>query len=385
MTDPLTDDEFYTATPIEVGSQRGQALRIRKTAIPQLDSAAQARQIVYVSSDSYGELIPASGIIIVPDTVAYAGTGAILGYCPAFRGLGGRCAPSQLLQDGTEPEADYIAAALDRGWTVAVADGRGLGVTGLGPHTFLAGRTAGQTVLDLTRAARRLPDLNYDTAPIALWGYADGGRNALWAGEIHHEYASELDLRGIAAGAVAAHPGELVAEIDGGPWSGLGLAGLVGLARGYAHLPMLHILTTQGHLAVATAENLTATDIIARYRQPLGRWCERADPWNDPMWRYVLARERCGQQAPQVPVHLYHGTEDTLIPVESARRLFSEYRGLGVDLNWREYQVDHLQAAIDGAGEAIAHLAGYLQRIPLPGMRPVRPTAQTTFPATPEP
>ncbi|WP_063047871.1 lipase family protein [Nocardia pseudovaccinii] len=376
MSEPLTDDEFYAATSIEVGSKRGEVLRLREVAVPQLHSVAHAWQIIYVSSDSYGELIPASGIVIVPDTVTDAGAGPILGYCPVFRGLGGRCAPSQLLADGAEPEADYLAIALDRGWTVAVADGRGLGITGLGPHTFLAGRCAGQTILDLTHTTRGLPDLNR-SAPIALWGYADGGRNALWAAEIQHEYAPELELRGVAAGAVVADPGELVAEIDDGPCAGLGLAGLVGLARAYAHLPMLHILTTEGHLAAANIENLDAARILARYRQPLGRWCERTDPWMDPMWRYVLARERCAQQPLHVPVHLYHGTQDTLIPVESARRLISDYRGFGVDLNWREYPVDHLQAAIDGAGEAIARLASNLQHTP---SRPTRSTPPTTTP-----
>ncbi|MFE9328244.1 lipase family protein [Nocardia sp. NPDC006982] len=380
MTEPLADDEFYTATPIKPSSPRGRVLRAREVAVPQLHSIAHAWQIVYVSSDSYGELIPASGIVIVPDIATHVGVGPILGYCPVFRGLGGRCAPSQLLADGAEPEADYLAMALDRGWTVAVADGRGLGITGLGPHTFLAGRCAGQTILDLARATQRLPGLNDDTTPIALWGYADGGRNALWATEIQHEYAPDLDLRGVAAGAVVADPGELVAEIDDGPFAGLGLAGLVGLARAYAHLPMLHILTTEGHLAVADIENLDATTILARYRQPLGRWCERADPWGDPMWRYVLARERCAQQPPHIPVHLYHGTQDTLIPVESARRLFSDYRGLGVDLNWREHPVDHMQAAIDGAGEAIARLADYLQRIPSRSIRTTPSTSPTTTP-----
>ncbi|WP_433664634.1 lipase family protein [Nocardia sp. CA-128927] len=377
MTDTLTEDDdlFFAAEPVEPNRQSGDLLRMRKTTTPQLDSVSDAWQVVYVSSNSYGELTPASGMVIAPDTAATPG--ALLVYCPAFHGLGGVCAPSQQLATGTESEADLLARGLERGWTVAVPDGQGLGLTGMGPHTFLAGRAAGHTTLDIARAAQRIPDLDLDNVPIGLWGYADGGRAALWAGEIQPQYASELDLRGIAAGATVSDPGELIEDFDGGKWSALTLAGLIGLGRAYAHLPMLHVLTAEGHLVAEYAETLSATELLATYRrQPLARWCERPDPWNDPMWKYVLARERCGIDAPKVPVHLYHGSEDTLIPVTSGRRLFRDYRDHGVDLSWREYPVDNQQAAIDGAADAIARLTAYLQRAPSPQTRPA-PAPQT--------
>ncbi|MGY2093485.1 lipase family protein [Nocardia gipuzkoensis] len=60
--------------------------------------------------------------------------------------------------------------------------------------TFLAGRAAGQVML--------------------VWGYADGARAAVWAGGLAPGYAPELDLRGIAAGAVVTDPGQLLRLVD---------------------------------------------------------------------------------------------------------------------------------------------------------------------------
>uniref|UniRef100_UPI000B2D3354 lipase family protein n=1 Tax=Nocardia pseudovaccinii TaxID=189540 RepID=UPI000B2D3354 len=217
------------------------------------------------------------------------------------------------------------------------------------------------------------------SAPCVVWGYADGGRVAISAAEQHPRYAPELDLRGVAAGAVVTDPGALITEIDGGPWAGLALAGLIGLARAYTHLPVGHLLTDEGHRIVEQARELDAATLLVTYRnRPLGQWCERVDPWNDPIWQYVLANEVNGYAAPEVPVHLYHGTEDALVPVAMGRNLFAEYRSLGVDLSWREYTNSHSGAATDGSAEATARLANFLAHRPEHSTRPAPPSPQTT-------
>ncbi|MEU2032590.1 lipase family protein [Nocardia amamiensis] len=380
MTDPTTLDDFYRSPALDFTPHPGEILRRRAVTTPRLPGANRAWQLVYATRTAFSAPIPASGIVISPDIAGPAGPSPILVYCPVFHGLGGRCAPSQLLAgEGTEPETGFIATALNRGWTVAVPDGVCLGLTSLGPHQFLAGGAAAHAVLDLARAVRLLPELDSDQAPCVAWGYADGGRAAIWAGEQQPRYAPELDLRGVAAGAVVADPGALIAGIDGGPWSGLALAGLIGLGRAYAHLPMGHLLTGDGRETIERAGELDAAELLVAYRNtPLGRWCERPDPWNDAMWRYALANETSGRAAPQVPVHLYHGTEDALVPVSLGRSLFAEYRALGVDLSWREYTNSHIGAAADGAAEAVTRLASYLHRRPSSATRPAPPSPQTT-------
>ncbi|WP_329410808.1 lipase family protein [Nocardia vinacea] len=364
--EPPSADDFYSSPALNFTPRPGEILRRRTVATPGLHRAKRAWQLVYATRTTFAAPLPASAIVITPDSAESAGPPPVLVYCTSFHGLGGRCAPSQLLAgEGSEPESGFIASALERGWTVAVPDGQCLGMRGLGPHAFLAGRAAAHAVLDLARAVRALPELDSTKARCAVWGYADGGRAAVWAAEQQPRYAPELDLRGVAAGAVVVDPRALIVEIDGGRWAGLTVAGLIGLARAYAHLPVDHVLSRDGRRMIEQAQNFDAATLLLAYRdEPLSRWCERADPWNDPIWRYVLANEISGREAPQVPVHLYHGTEDALVPVSMGRGLFAEYRALGVELSWREYPTGHIGTATDGAGEAVARLANFLARQP---------------------
>ncbi|MRH92961.1 hypothetical protein GFY24_37035 [Nocardia sp. SYP-A9097] len=370
--------EFYTPVAVPTDRGPGDLLRTQTVTVGNLDNTTRASRIVYVSSDSRGELIPVSGTVISSVSASASDLKPIMVYCTSFHGLGGECAPSQLLVSGEEP-LDQIQAALERGWTVAVPDGENLGITGLGPHTFLAARAAGQVTLDLARASQALPEAtsaNPNRAPIVLWGYGDGGRAVVWAGELHREYAPDLDLRGIAAGAVVSDPDALVRSQHRGPWSALALAGLIGLSRAYHHLPLRHVLTEDGLRAVRHAETLSAAMLLEHYRQPLEHWCERPDPWNDAIWRYVLAREsRSGARTPAVPVHLYHGTNDLVVPVESGGGLFTEYRRRGVEVSWREYDANHFRTAVDSTPDVVDELAGFLNR---PHIGPAQHKGQPT-------
>ncbi|MFF3566862.1 lipase family protein [Nocardia jiangxiensis] len=369
--------EFYTAPILTPSRLPGDLVRMRPTFVPQLAGASAAWQILYVSTNSRGELITASGTVILPDpdtatrgTGAGAGAGALLVYCPVFHGLGGRAA-SQMLAVGEESRSVEISAALAQGWVVAVPDGEGLGVTGLGPHTFLAARAGGQIVLDLARAAQLVPDLNPDhdaaSMPVVAWGYADGGRAVAAAGELHQRYAPQLDLRGICAGAVASDLTALAPVISSGPHAGLGLAALIGLSAAYPHLRLRHVLNEEGQRAVADAEPLTDIELFDRYPQPLSHWCLREDPWNDMMWRHVLAYECLAHTPPTVPLHLYHGHNDHVVPVRAGLRSLIAYRQHGAPATWHEYDSGHTGTALEAVTDVLARLADNLTWLMSPG------------------
>ncbi|WP_280314303.1 lipase family protein [Nocardia wallacei] len=373
--------DFYSAPVLAPSCLPGDLLRSRPTFVPQLAGAGAAWQILYVTTDSRGRLIPASGTVILPDTdtdtidpstaAAAPGAGALLVYYPVFHGLGGR-AVSQLLAVGEESDSVEIAAALAQGWTVAVPDGEGLGVTGLGPHTFLAARAGGQIVLDLARAAQCVPDLNADThgvptMPVVAWGYADGGRAVAAASELHPRYAPELDLRGICAGAVASDLSALAPATLHGPCGPLGFAALIGLSRAYPHQRLRHLLTDEGQQAAADAETLTDVELFDRYPQPLSHWCVRPDPWNDPMWRTVLDYEGLVHAAPAVPLHLYHGHTDHIVPVRAGLRTLIAYRRRGAHVTWREYDSGHAGTALAAIDDVLDRLAHNLIRVSNPG------------------
>jgi hypothetical protein len=367
-------DDFFTPPGVGRVARPGTLLRWRPIFVPGLPGVAGAWQLLYVSRNSGGHSIPASGIVIRPDTTLDSDSGPdkLLVYYPSFRGLGGRCAPSQLLPAGDEPEPDTAAirAALARGWAVAVVDGEGLGVAGAGPHTFLAARAAGQVVLDLARAARQLPDLDVLdplSMRVAAWGYADGGRAVCAAGELAPRYAPELDVRGIAAGAVVSDLAALAPVISNGPYAGLGLAGLIGLARAYPHLPLRAMLTEQGLRAVAQAATLPRAQLLDQFSgQPLRRYFTVPDPWNTRSWRHVLMYETLAHTACAMPLHLYHGHSDPIVPVRAGLKALIAYRQRGTDLSWHEYDAGHTRTASAAISEVLNQLGNDLNRTPGP-------------------
>jgi pimeloyl-ACP methyl ester carboxylesterase len=198
--------------------------------------------------------------------------------------------------------------------------------------------------------------------PVLAWGYADGGRAVAAAGELHPEYAPELDLRGICAGAVASDLAALAPTLSKGMYGALALAGLIGLARAYPQLPLRDVLTEEGLRVAEEAAVLPRAQLLDGYREHLSAWCRRPDPWNDPLWRRVLASETLAHTAPVMPMHLYHGTDDRIVPVHAGRRTLLAYRQRGAHVSWREYDTDHTATAVDAVAEAIARLGEDLDR-----------------------
>ncbi|WP_328397903.1 lipase family protein [Nocardia sp. NBC_00416] len=362
MTDPTatSDDDFYSAPFLSFDSPPGTLLRRRPVIPPGITDVGTAWQVVYATRSGFGVPIPGSGTVLIPDRVTVAERPGILLYCPTFHGLGGECAPSQKLAAGTEPEAPQIQAALDRGWTVVVPDGIGLGITGIGPHLWLSGAAAAHAGLDLLRTVPQLLDSDVATTASVVWGYADGGRAALWAAELAPRYCPDLDLRGVIAGAAATDLAFLAEALDGTPCAGLVLAAIAGLGRAYSHLPMDHLLTPSGALASRQARELDVAGLLAQHRNSsLSHWCERPDPWNDPMWSYLLRTEHRSGHLPQVPVHLYHGTNDPVIPIAMGRQLAEDYRAHHIQVSWCDYPSDHTTTLTAATEDALDHAAAF--------------------------
>ncbi|MQY23013.1 lipase family protein [Nocardia macrotermitis] len=383
-------DIYYSPPAIERDRRAGDLLRIRPSFVPLLPRAGGAWQIVYLGTNSRGGVIPVSGIVILPETdtttghAGGSGSCGLLVFCPPFRGLGGRSVSQQLVlgdEPGAETDTAAIAAALEQGWVVAVPDGEGLGVDA-GPHTFLASRAAGQIALDLARAAQGIPDLDtieseVPVMPVTMWGYADGGRAVVAAGELHQRYAPELDLRGICAGAVVSDLAALGPATSDGIHAALGMAALVGLSRAYPHLALERVLTREGQQVAVEAGTLTSAELYERVRGPLAHWCRREDPWCDPVWQQVLAYEVLAHTATLAPLHLYHGHNDRVVPVRAGLRTLIAHRQRGTNVTWREYDAGHAETHALAVRDVLARLAENLTHTPHPG-----PGTDTPAPAT---
>lgn len=352
-------DPFYE--PVAAEPAPGEVRRSRPIS-PSVIDGAQMYQVVYGSTGTRDQQIAVSGTVFVPEAPWHGpGPRPILSYGVGVHGLGRDAAPSYLMRVGRETELPQIQAILDRGWAVAITDGDGLGMPG--PHTYGAGLPGGYAMLDIVRAAaRHVPDL--EPAPTVVWGYSEGGRYAAWAAELQPTYAPEVDLVAVAAGGVPADLYAVGKAIDGGPYSGLALAVVVGLMAAHDRPELENVVNERGRAALALAAELDVFGLVLGYPDPMSVYATRDEPFEDPAWRDLLASEDAGQRRPAVPVHLLHAAQDEIVPLEVGARLRDDYRALGADVTWEVVDApDHLSGGPATQPAALDRLAAALDEV----------------------
>src|SRR5262245_27236870 len=80
------------------------------------------------------------------------------------------------------------------GYIAVATDYLGHGTEGI--HPYLIGKSEARSVLDSVRAARDLPNSGAANR-FAVWGYSQGGYDALFTGEVAARYAPDFKLVGI--------------------------------------------------------------------------------------------------------------------------------------------------------------------------------------------
>ncbi|MQA12821.1 MAG: hypothetical protein GEV09_01240 [Pseudonocardiaceae bacterium] len=160
----------------------------------------------------------------------------------------------------------------------------------------------------------------------------------------------------------------MVRHLDGGPFSGLALAGAVGLATAYPGLPFRSILTREGKAAVQRISTQCVDEFTREFAfRRLADLTTVDDPVALPAWQRVLDANRLGTTAPTAPVLPYHAALDELIPVTVARQLAADYCTRNVTVRYLESPVEeHVSYAAAAAPMAVTWLADRFARRPAP-------------------
>jgi hypothetical protein len=178
---------------------------------PTIPDAASYR-VLYNSTDIHGAIVPVSGIVYIPLAAPPPGGRNIVAWAHPTTGIAPGCAPS--LDSGgfgaitTADSIPGLAGFIAAGDIVAATDYQGMGVPDAGIHPYLIGRSEGANIIDSVRAAKSLPGA-FANGKYAVWGHSQGAQAALFAGQMSHAYAPDLDLVGVAA---AAPPTDLPGE-----------------------------------------------------------------------------------------------------------------------------------------------------------------------------
>jgi alpha-beta hydrolase superfamily lysophospholipase len=200
---PAPAEHFYDASVEELLGDPGTIIRIEP--MKGAPRGAAAFRVLYRSTDRNGQIVPVSGVIVVPRSPAPRGGRPIVAWAHGTTGIARKCAPS--LKPYVFQSMKGLNDLLARGYVVTATDYPGLGT--VGPHPYLVGLSEGHAVLDSVRAARNFKNASASDR-YALWGHSQGGHAVLFAGELAQRYAPGLKLVGIAAAAPATELGPLI-------------------------------------------------------------------------------------------------------------------------------------------------------------------------------
>ena len=329
-----------------------------------------ATKVFYRSTNGTGGADVVSGTILTPAGPYLAGgKRPLVSYAVGTQGLGDTCAPSNQMAVGTETEAGIIEGLLVQGWAVAVTDYEGLGTPG--QHTYVVGHSLGHAVLDVARAAVRLPGSGLTTdTPVVIWGYSEGGAASSWAAQLQPSYAPELHLLGVATGGVPADIVATARNLDGGPFFGFGVAALIGLDAAHPELHLANYLNASGRQLVAAHRNDCLVGLIAAFALKHYRDILTTDVLALPDWQADFAQSRLGGTAPQVPILQYHGLLDEVIPYPVGKNLRNKWCASGVTVEFDTYPADHVTGVVEGAPAAMLWLNARIAGAPPPNNCP---------------
>ncbi|WP_018179192.1 lipase family protein [Jongsikchunia kroppenstedtii] len=305
--------------------------------VPGLRLRAEAWKIRYTTTTATGDLTEVSGTVLIPTKQSPR---ALVGYAVGTQGLATRAAAvSVQLRLGLEYEAAVFAAALRRGWALAIPDYPGLGDDTASVHPYVIGHALGPAVLDCITAARQLPAHELTDLPVAITGYSEGGCAAGWALQLQPSYAPDMPIVAGSAGGVPADLDSCLAHHDKGTFAFLLVYGLIGLDAAYPDLNLRGLLTKRGERIFALFRR---THILAAILLGLVLTSWRtvdgfvtSHPLDDPAVQQRL-RENClGETAPAVPVLVGAVVRDQAIPYPQNAELAQKWVAAGGNVTFR--------------------------------------------------
>lgn len=165
-----------------------------------LEGAGKAFVLRYTTTSSLGEVVAATGLVLVPESPRPDAGWPLVVYAHMTTGAADICAPTsdevpagedmRLAQQGD----DLARALLVAGVVVIRPDYEGLGVPG--GHPYLQGPALATSLIDMVAAVRRI--LPLDGRWVAA-GHSEGGVAALHVGDRRRRLVPGMTLRGIAS------------------------------------------------------------------------------------------------------------------------------------------------------------------------------------------
>ncbi|HET6793060.1 MAG TPA: lipase family protein [Acidimicrobiales bacterium] len=328
-------------------------------------ASARSYLVLYHSRSASGRDIAVSGQVWVP-TTPYRGPGGgvpVLAYAHATTGLGPQCAPSL---GGSQEALMMGGPLLARGFVLTATDYEGLGVAGA--PTYLVGASEAHTVLDSIRVARLLA--GDARGPALVWGHSQGGGSALFAAELAPTYAPDDRVIGAVAGAPVSELAYLWRTERHTTFFGFLMMMMTGLDAGYPDAGIRSLMTPLGIDAMRRAAGGCPSAVAYLSQVDPGKYVV-VDPTSVPRVRAVLDANSPGNVRTDVPMFVYQGDDDLIIPPGATRLMVERMcRAGGMAVQRRVYPgTDHISVIKAATPDVYAFIDARLAG------RPAAPTA----------
>lgn len=326
---------FYAA-PANLPGEPGKLLRSEPLTegVPQ---GARAWRILYTSTSGDGSPTLASGTVLAP-LHPTAGDAPLLSIAHGTTGVSRPCAPSL----SSTPFADGASTSLtsmvvQHGWVGVTSDYAGLGTEG--QEAYLVGQDEARNVLDASRAARELGELQLSHRTV-VWGHSQGGHGALWTAKIAAEYAPELTVVATAAMAPASDLYGL-AELDKKDAAGKVISSYIA-ASWDTHYPELNLLA---HLTPGSAPGVDRiSQLCFNDRDAIAALLRGTQIPNQVFPDKLLSgelgallRENSPKGPFDAPLLVAQGLADPLVRPQLQRGWVGDQCAAGVALDYRTY------------------------------------------------
>lgn len=318
--------EFYDVTyPLE--QNPGRLMKVEEVPVEGL--AGTMYRVMYTTRSQEGEIAAVTGLVAVPEGPAPAGGFPVVSWAHGTDGMADECAPS------LNPGANVGIAnlLLDKGWVIAATDYVGEGTPGLMP--YIAGESAARNAIDIVRAARGIPDTRIAPTYI-VWGHSQGGHTAMHADRVGPDYAPDLDLRGVVAGAPPSQFPLLYDFLKQSPFKHYLLMAGAGInaAFGDEAAPLDAILTPAGMELLPILDEGCVGEVAERLAPVDAETLVKMNPFEDERWKKVLTENdpQSFPKASPVPLLIIHGGDDEQIPAISSEWLTDHLCDIGQDV-----------------------------------------------------
>ncbi|MFI6219939.1 lipase family protein [Nocardia salmonicida] len=375
MPPELDRDFYYPPADIVTTKAPGEIIAARQVTVANMGLIpvnVDAWLLSYRSNNSRSEPIAAVATVLKPRGSA---PDKLMSMQAAEDSLAAYCSPSYAMQQWTlatlggqvvVPLEFFITqAALQQGWGVVVPDHQGPN------NAFAAGPLAARITLDGIRAAQNFEPMALAShTRVGLFGYSGGAIATGHAAELKQSYAPELNVVAVAEGGVPADLGAVLNVGNGQLWSGMIMSAVLGLGREYPEFDVLLDAKLnplgQGLATVKDGLCVAFNTTVFPFMNMKGMFTVPGDPLDHPVVDEVIDKTRMGKTLPDMPMFIWQGNPDELIPVGPVNTLVDTYcQNPAAQVQYtREHLSEHLSTAVSGTPRALLWMRDRLDGIP---------------------